>query len=352
MNSPRVLDLAFDELASVLAHAPRYRARQVWEGIYKQFASSYSEISTLPSDLRLQLSRELPFTVLEDEDRAVSQDGQTTKTLHRLEDGQTIESVCMLYRSRATVCVSSQVGCAIGCPFCATGDAGFVRDLSTGEIVAQVLCAARRLSKIDRVLSNVVYMGMGEPFFNYDAVLSSVRILNDSHGFNLGARSYTISTAGVVGGIDRLSGEGIQVNLAVSLHAIENTLRDRLVPLNRQFPVQDVLAACQRYIDRTNRRVTFEVALMRDVNDSVGQAVSLARGLAGMLCHVNLIHYNPTGNPELAASSTERMDAFAAALEERGIPISIRDSKGTDIQAACGQLRAKNGPGIEKGAGA
>jgi len=336
-------DLAFEELQAHLADLPRFRAEQIWQGVHQQLAESYEAITTLPAALRGTLAETLPFTVAHVVADSSSEDGRTAKSLHRLEDGASVESVLMIYDSRATVCVSSQVGCAVGCPFCATGRSGFVRDLTVGEIVAQVLHAARELRRLERTLTNVVYMGMGEPFLNYDAVLGSIRILNDPRGFGLGARSFTVSTAGIIPGIERLSAEGLQVNLAVSLHAGTDELRSRLIPLNRRYPLDDLLQACRRYADRTHRRISFEVALMDGVNDVPEHAKDLAERLRGLLCHVNLIPYNPTSD-ELAAASEEAMQAFAGVLERAGIPTSVRQSMGSEIEAGCGQLRAREAP--------
>ena len=333
-------DLAFEELQAHLADLPRFRAEQIWQGVHQQLAESYEAITTLPAALRGTLAETLPFTVAHVVADSSSEDGRTAKSLHRLEDGASVESVLMIYDSRATVCVSSQVGCAVGCPFCATGRSGFVRDLTVGEIVAQVLHAARELRRLERTLTNVVYMGMGEPFLNYDAVLTSVRILNDPRGFGLGARSFTLSTAGIVPGIDRLATENLQANLAVSLHTVDDELRTRLVPINRRHPVEELLRACRRYTERTHRRVSFEVALLEGVNDSQGQAKALASRLAGTLSHVNLIPYNAT-TEILRASPADRIQAYAGELERAGVPVSIRHSMGGEIEAGCGQLRAR-----------
>lgn len=341
MTSPRLLDLSFEDLENLLSDMPHFRAPQIWNGVYVQLAQGYDEITTLPKPLRDRLAAQLPFTVADVVATALSTDGKTVKSLHRLEDSETIEAVTMMYPDRATVCVSSQVGCAVGCPFCATGDGGFVRDLAPGEIVEQALHAARQVRAAGRRLSNIVLMGMGEPFLNYEAVLSSIRILNDERGFHLGARSFTVSTAGVVPGIERFADEHLQANLAISLHTADNTLRDRLVPLNRRYPIPDLMSACRKYIAKTNRRVSFEVAMIDGVNDAPEDAHAVARLLGGLLCHVNLIPYNPTANPHLAASEETRVESFAAILGDKHIPVTVRQSMGADIQAGCGQLRAQ-----------
>ncbi len=344
MPSSTLLDATYDELARRLAArgCPRYRADQVWKAVFVELAASYEAMTTLPRDLRAQLAEDLPFTPVRVAGEVATPDGATRKTLLALSDGETVEIVTMDYAERATVCVSSQVGCAIGCPFCATGQSGFVRDLSTGEIVAQVLIAARDLRERGRRLSNVVFMGMGEPLANLDAVLAAVRTLNDPRGFGLGARSFTVSTAGVVPGIDRLAEEPLQVNLAISLHAGEDALRDVLVPLNRKYPLRVLLTACQRYLARTHRRLTFEIALFAGLNDRPHHARAVAERLRGLLCHVNLIPANPIREErDLQQSSPAAVHAYAEILATADIPTTVRDSRGAEISAGCGQLRAR-----------
>ncbi|MFC2077550.1 23S rRNA (adenine(2503)-C(2))-methyltransferase RlmN [Candidatus Bipolaricaulota bacterium] len=347
MPDPSLLDLSYDALADRLTDLPVYRIDQIWQGVYRELAGSYETITTLPRSLRARLAESIPFTVLDPIDEQVSRDGLTWKTLSRLADEETIESVTMKFPDRRTTCVSSQVGCAVGCPFCATGNAGFIRNLTAGEIVAQVLQSARHLRARGKSLSHVVYMGMGEPFLNYGATLGSIRILNDQRGFSLGARSFTISTAGIVPGIDRLAEEGLQVNLAVSLHAADDRTRDRLVPVNVRYPLETLLAACRRYTERSHRRITFEVALLEGVNDTDRHARNVADRLAGLLCHVNLITHNPTPNAQFCASSADRIRAFADILTGSHIPVTVRHSRGSDIQAGCGQLRSQRETGAD-----
>lgn len=344
MSEPTLLDLTPEALAQaleVLGH-PAYRARQIETAVFQSLAASYDEISTLPAALRRDLAARIPFTICDPVDFAESPDGETRKTLLRLRDGETIESVTMAYPDRFTACVSSQVGCAVGCPFCASGQGGWVRDLCPGEIVAQVLHAARAASALDRRLTNVVYMGMGEPFSNYDAVLSSIRILNDPRGFGLGARSFTLSTAGDVPGIRRLAGESLQVNLAVSLHAGNDELRSSLIPLNRRYPLGELLEACRAYAQSTHRRVTFEIALIDGVNDGRRHAAEVAERLRGLLCHVNLIPWNPVPNRRWRRSAATAVEAYREVLAEAGIATTVRDSRGVEIQAGCGQLRSRH----------
>jgi len=342
-----LFDLSFDDLALRLAAlgCPVYRTQQVWRALFADLAASYDDMTTLPRGLRTQLAGALPFTPYEVLDEAVSVDGATRKAVLRLADGQTIEVVTMEYPDRATVCVSSQVGCAVRCPFCATGRGGLVRDLTSGEIVAQVVHAARELRARDRRVTNVVYMGMGEPLSNADAVLESIRRLNDPRGFGLGARSFTLSTAGVIPGIDRLGRDPLQVNLAISLHAGEDSLRNSLVPLNRKYPLDELMAACRRYLAATHRRITFEVVLAAGRNDRPHHARAVAERLEGLLCHVNLIPANPVpGEREPRPSPPASVREFADVLTTAGIPTTVRDSRGAEIAAACGQLRARSAP--------
>lgn len=344
MNNRTVLDLSKEELIQFLREhgEQRFRANQIWHGIYRELASSYDAVTTLPKRLRALLEGELPFPVLAPVDIQESADGQTRKVLFRLDDGETVEAVLMLYEKRRTVCLSTQVGCAVGCAFCATGKAGFVRDLTAGEIAAQALHFARELNERGERLTNIVYMGMGEPFLNYDAVMRSIRILNDPDGFGLGARRFTVSTVGVVPGIERFTGEGLQVNLAISLHTADDALRDRLVPMNRRYPVEEVMRSCRAYVAGTNRRVTFEIALIDGVNDAPGQAEAVAKLLSGLIAHVNLIPLNPVPGIPLRPSPHDRVREFAKVLERAGIPTTVRLGRGIEIQAGCGQLRERS----------
>jgi len=345
MAERTVLDLSFAELAARIEGLglPPYRAQQIWHAVYREVSPNYEGITTLPKDLRRRLADLLPFPKAETIAASKGDDGNTLKRLIRLGNEETIEAVEMVYPDRGTICVSTQVGCAIGCPFCATGKDGFIRNLATGEIVAQVLLGARSLKERGRRLTNVVYMGMGEPFLNYEATMKSIRILNDRDGFGLGARGFTVSTSGIVPGIERFTGEGIQANLAVSLHAGNDRLRDRLVPINRSYPLAELIRACRDYVDKTHRRVTFEIALIDRVNDSIDDARDVASLLRGLLCHVNLIPLNPVAGTGFARSPNERIRRFEEVLSQEGIPVTIRDSRGVEIQAGCGQLRRRDG---------
>jgi len=320
---------------------PLFRVDQVWRWVYGLLARDFEGMSNLPAALRARLSERFHLEALSLVTETPSVDGETRKLLFRLSDGQTIETVLMHYERRNTVCISTQVGCPMGCPFCATGQGGFDRNLTVGEIVAQVLFAARAFQDDGAALSNVVVMGMGEPLANYVATLSAIRRLMDERGLNMGARRFTVSTVGIVPGIRRLSREGLPVALAVSLHAPNNTLRDELVPVNRRYPLDKLLPACHEYSARTGRRVTFEYALIDEVNDLLEHARQLADLLRGLRCNVNLIPLNPAPGSPYEASSPARVHTFHEALKRLHVPTTVRLRRGIDIQAGCGQLRSQ-----------
>ena len=336
-----VYDLDLPSLQSLLQDwgQPAYRTRQLWEWLYVHLAAGLDQMTNLPGPLRERLAAETIIGVPRVVKSRQSADGTTRKDLLRLEDGETVEAVLMLYRRRRTACISTQVGCAIGCPFCATGQMGLRRDLTSGEIIAQALHFARILDTRGERLSNVVLMGMGEPLLNYDASLGAIRRLIDSSGFKLGQRHITLSTVGHVPGIERLAGERLQITLAVSLHAAIDRLRDQLVPINRRYGLDALFEACHGYTARTGRRVSFEWALIDGVNDTTEQARALAARLDGMLAHVNLIPLNQTSGYAGRASSEERSAAFVAELERQHVPHTLRVRRGVDIRAGCGQLR-------------
>ena len=330
-----------------VAHGePAYRARQVRTALWKGSAASASELTTLPRPLASALDEAFRWSSLVDEAIVASDGGQTEKALHRLADGATVESVLMHYpasatrRARHTLCISSQAGCAVGCPFCATGELGFTRDLETAEILDQVRSANRRLQADERI-TNVVFMGMGEPLLNLDRVLESVAALNDPTGLGLGARHITVSTSGVVPGIRRLTALGPQFTLAISIHAARDALRDVLVPLNRRWPVAEVVAAARDHARATGRRVSYEVTMIGGVNDTEADAAALAELLRGDLAHVNLIPMNPVAHTPWQASPMPVIERFAARLKSAGIPVTIRRNRGVEIGAACGQLAAE-----------
>ncbi|MGD8245262.1 MAG: 23S rRNA (adenine(2503)-C(2))-methyltransferase RlmN [Anaerolineae bacterium] len=329
---------------------PAYRTKQVWEWLYAHLVDDFEQMSNLPKSLRDKLGRETIIDVLNVVDTVRSPDGRTRKDLLELHDGETIEAVLMRYERRRTACLSTQVGCAMGCPFCATGQMGFRRDLSSGEIVAQALHFARQLQGKGERLTNVVLMGMGEPLANYDASLDAVRRLNHPDGFWLGQRHITLSTVGLVPQIRRLAGEGLQITLAVSLHAATDELRDELVPINRRYGLDALLAACAAYAEGTGRRVSFEWALIEGVNDTPEQAQALAdqlhhsMGRSGgrTLAHVNLIPLNPAAGYKGVRSRDQAVSAFAAILDQQGLPYTVRVRRGVGIEAGCGQLRQRH----------
>lgn len=380
-----IYDFSLPELTDQLNAwgEPAYRARQIWEGLYHGLYEIPDQFSTLPRSLLQKLiaaytlpapektsangtssvpvwqgqyrvdlpastgilkpgipgfSRLKPVLLLD------SSDGETRKTLFHLPDGRPLEAVLMLYERRRTLCISTQSGCAMGCVFCATGQMGFGRHLTSGEIVEQVLYYARLLATRGLSVTNIVLMGMGEPFHNYEATLAAIDRLNDPQGMKLGERRFTISTVGLVPLIRRFAQERRQINLAVSLHAADDDLRASMLPINKKYPLAELIPACQEYIQLTGRRISFEWALIHEVNDTIEQARKLARLLQPMtkdgtrLCHVNAIPLNPTHKYEGKATERRRALAFQAELERLGIPCTIRLRRGIDIQAGCGML--------------
>jgi 23S rRNA (adenine2503-C2)-methyltransferase len=338
-----------DLVAWFTAHGqPAYRARQVQDAAWRGRQVSFDEIMTLPTNLRPDLDAAFRFDTMTETEVRVTDGGLTEKALHRLSDGLLVESVLMHYPARAdsrerhTLCISSQAGCAVGCPFCATGELGMERDLETAEIVDQVRHAARRLAAGGQHLTNVVYMGMGEPLLNLDRVLESIAALNDAQRFGLGARHITVSTSGVVPGIRRLTALGPQFTLAVSLHAARNALRDVLVPLNRRWPVEEVVAAAREHAETTGRRVTYEVTMIDGINDTELDADAMAELLRGEHAHVNLIPMNQVAHTPWTGTPLPVVERFAARLTAAGIATTIRFNRGTEIGAACGQLAAEH----------
>ncbi len=327
-----------DELAELLHGEPRYRLDQVWSGLYTQLAAP-AELTNVPKALRERLTAELPHSLTQVV-RQVNDNGDTVKYLWELHDGSRVETVLMVYPDRVTVCVSSQAGCAMACGFCATGQAGFTRQLTVGEIVEQVVIAARDARAMGRRLANAVYMGMGEPMANEATVWASVERLHGAIG--LSARHLTISTVGLIPGIRTLAQRPLPVNLAVSLHAANDTLRDELVPINKRYPLDELMKACGEYLEAKGRRLSFEWALIDGVNDRPSDAAELAT-----LCrrfrlpaHVNLIPLNPTPGYPTVGSPKSKVQAFHTRLTDLGVNATVRRNRGTDIDAACGQLAA------------
>jgi 23S rRNA (adenine2503-C2)-methyltransferase len=357
-----LLDLTLPQMEQWFAERgePPFRAKQLYSWLYQRLVTDFSAMSNLPQALRSQLTQEASIGPMVIRSELHSKDDRTRKILLELNDGKLIESVLMLYppigqsSARATVCVSTQAGCAFGCTFCATGQMGFDRHLSAGEIVAQVLFFARQLrdapwsakglpgsTPIDHI-TNIVLMGMGEPLHNYDNVMQALRILNSSDGFNLGARHMTVSTVGLVPAIRKLSQEPLQVNLAISLHAPTDELRSQTMPINKKYPLEELLAACKDYIAVTGRQVTFEYVLLSGVNDTAEYAHRLGELLAPLkqFAHVNCIPVNAT-SADYRPPGGEAIRAFRTILYEHGVSNSVRAERGDDIAAACGQLRTR-----------
>ncbi len=337
---PTRYDLDRDALGDLLTGEPRYRVDQVWDGLYRQ-AAELDDLTTLPKQLRGALATELPLT-LDPVAESISADQATVKWLWSLRDGASVETVLMHYPERSTVCVSTQAGCAMACGFCATGQAGFERNLTTGEIVEQVVRAIQRArtGPTPRRVSNIVFMGMGEPMANYDRVWGAVERLHGDLGIS--ARHLTISTVGILPGIRRLATESLPVNLAVSLHAANDVLRDELVPINKRYPLADLAEACAAYLAAKNRRLSFEWALIDGVNDRPSDAQELAAYARSLRAHVNLIPLNPTPGFLTRGTPPARVRAFRDELEALGANATVRQNRGTEIDAACGQLRANH----------
>ena len=325
---------------------PRYRADQILYPLYYKFPKNISEIRQLPTIIRNKLAEEgYVIGSATEVHRVVSEDGDTTKLLLNLADGTPVETVLIQYPSskinghpRSTICVSTQVGCAMGCTFCATGQMGFERNIKAEEIVAQVIHFAELLEKRGQHVTNLVFMGMGEPLVNYDETIRAVRLLTHPRGFGIGQRNITISTIGIISGIDKLAEEDLQIGLAISLHAPNDKLRQKLVPTAGPHSVDDLIAAGKRYFKKTGRRVTFEYALIEGVNDSPEIAKELSLLLDGNGSHVNLIPLNPTAG-DFHRPSKRSVLEFERILNIAGVNCTVRVEKGTEISAACGQLR-------------
>ncbi|HPU94965.1 MAG TPA: 23S rRNA (adenine(2503)-C(2))-methyltransferase RlmN [Candidatus Gracilibacteria bacterium] len=363
-------------LKSVLASEPSFRLKQVEEAIFKNLITNWDEAKNLPASLREKLKEKCPLEI--NAVLKVSKDNSTAKALIILKDGAKIETVLMKHNpkdthsfagldedksARNSICVSTQVGCPMGCAFCATGTLGLTRSLTQDEIIEQILFFARHLKKTEEKITNITFMGMGEPFLNYDAVISAIRRLNDKNTLNLGARRFSISTCGIIEGIDRLADENLEVNLALSLHAPNDKLRTKIMPANRKYPLAKILESIKHYYDKTHRKLMFEYIMLKGVNDSEENAEELAQILKGFNCMVNLIPYNLTYAKESAKEVREKQKAqkietkaiplfdqtshnqirrFKNILEKHGIDAIQRFEFGQDIDAACGQLAAKS----------
>lgn len=343
---PSLLELSQEDLEAIVVglDQPAYRARQVWRNVYQRYAMDFESMTDLPRELRRRLGERIRVAPVESISQQTSDDGSTTKSLLRLDDGELIETVLMRYdpfgerRARKTVCVSTQAGCAMGCVFCATGAQGYRRQLSAGEILLQVLAQGRITAAEGSPLTNIVFMGMGEPLANYEATHAALTRLSEADGFGFGPRRITVSTVGLIPGIERLARDHPQVSVAISLHAPNDALRTRLVPVPTATLGQ-LIAAARNHAQTTGRRTSFEYVLMAGINDSPEQARELAMRLRGLNCHVNLIPINPSAGVVGERPSQAATMRFLEQLVEAHIPATVRVEKGRDILAACGQLR-------------
>jgi 23S rRNA (adenine2503-C2)-methyltransferase len=317
--------------------AETYRSGQIFRWLYRFGARSFDDMTDIPEVLRPRLKTKFHITHLTTLDSRSSAVDGTTKYLFKLEDGNTIETVFLPEPKRATLCLSSQVGCKFSCSFCASAPFGFVRDLKASEIIDEVIAVSGK--KARSAITNLVFMGIGEPFDNYDNVIRALRIFNDKDAFGIGARKMTISTCGLIPGIKRLAGEGLQVELSVSLHSADDTIRSKLVPINKRYPLKELMAACREYIANTNRVITFEYVLIKGANCSAADALKLAKLLKGMKCKVNTIAYNKIRIKGYTEPSPQDIKTFLKTLKDGGVNAIHRKSKGEDIDAGCGQLR-------------
>ncbi len=340
-----IRDLTLEELKAELQAMgePVYRAGQAFAWIYRKGATRFGQFSDFPRELRERMEEHFAFGSMDPVDILESPDG-TRKTLFRLDDGEFVETVLIPSGERRTICASTQVGCKYGCAFCASGLGGFKRDLRPGEIVGQVLSLR---DDFEAAPTNLVFMGMGEPLDNLDGLVKAIRILNAPEGMGLAARRMTVSTSGIVPGIDRLADLGLQVNLSISLHAADDEKRGRLMPVNRKYPLAEVLSACRRYLTAGGRMITFEYVLIRGFNDTGEDAVRLARIARRLRAKVNLIPFSPVRGLPFAAPDGATCRSFLGRLREAGVAATLRQSKGGDIQAACGQLAGKKGSGLK-----
>jgi 23S rRNA (adenine2503-C2)-methyltransferase len=383
---PNIYDLTPERLVTALDEwgEPAYRARQILHWLYRELVTEFEQMANLPVSLRRRLEQEFRLGSARQVAQKISSDGWTRKSLLQMRDGNTVETVLMLYHDRATVCVSSQVGCAMGCSFCATGQMGFTRNLTAGEIVEQVIWFNRWLRENPHrptetgrphvreeswalrsanhdpndwfstrmpgtsgrtepltSVTNIVFMGMGEPLVNYQNLWQAIHTINSPQCLGIGARRMTVSTVGIVPQIRRFAHEELAVNLAVSLHAADDELRGSFMPINLRYPIEELMAACRYYAEHTRRRVTFEYVLISGTNDAPSDAAKVARLLKGLLCHVNLIPLNPVPGTGMSATPRTQVLAFQKVLEDAGVPTTIRIERGSDIAAACGQLKVE-----------
>jgi 23S rRNA (adenine2503-C2)-methyltransferase len=341
-QKPSIYSLQLDELKDWLKdnNEKAFRAAQIFEWLYQKRVASFDDMTNLSKALRDKLNESFALTTLKTLIQQTSSDG-TIKFLFELHDGYSIETVLMRHEYGNSVCVTTQVGCRIGCTFCASTLGGLKRNLEAGEIVAQVVKVQQALDETDERVSSVVIMGIGEPFDNYDHMMSFLRIINHDDGLNIGARHITVSTSGIIPKIYKFADENMQINFAVSLHAPNTEIRSRLMPINRAYKLPDLMEAIRYYVDKTGRRVSFEYGLFGSVNDQVEHAEELASLIKGLKCHVNLIPVNYVPERDYVRTPKDQIFAFEKALKNRGVNVTIRREQGHDIDAACGQLRAK-----------
>jgi len=322
---------------------PKFRAAQVFDWLYKKRVETVEEMTNLPQNLRDLLAANFNFTTLKERRKQVASKDKTTKFLFEMADGNLIETVLMYHKYGCSVCVTTQVGCRIGCKFCASTLNGLIRNLEAGEIIAQVLKVQKHLDETDERVSHIVVMGIGEPFENYGALSKFIHVVNHDKGLNIGSRHITVSTSGIVPRIYDFTNDHPQVAFAISLHAPNDELRTSLMPVNRAYPLEKLMEASRHYIKTTNRRLTFEYGLIKNVNDTVECAKELSRLLKGMNCHVNLIPINYVPERGFDKTPVEHINKFEEILNKNGVNATVRREMGSDIDAACGQLRAKEG---------
>lgn len=335
-----ILSMTFEEMSAAFKAdgIQGFRAKQVYEWLHRHLASCYDEMTNLPKDLRSRLSKDYPIVGCSIEKKLVSQIDGTVKYLFRLHDGDFIESVVMKYKYGYTICVSSQVGCKMGCAFCASTLGGFKRNLSAGEILSQLYTAQKDLGER---ISHIVLMGMGEPLDNFDNVMRFINLITNENGLNLSMRNISLSTCGIVPKVEELLKKKLQLTLSVSLHAPNNEIRNKIMPVNKSFSLEELLSVCRKYASETSRRISFEYSMMSGINDTDECAALLASRLKGMLCHVNLIPINEVEESPFKPSSPERIKRFIDILAKSGVTATVRRKLGSDIEASCGQLRRK-----------
>ncbi len=338
-----IKNLNLKELETVITSwgFPRFCAGQVFDWVYKKSAVDFSQMSNLPLDLRKRLAENYVLSCLELVKKQQSKD-KTEKFLFELADKNFIEAVSIPAKDRVTGCISSQAGCKFACRFCASGQLGLRRNLEVAEIIEQALYLKNYSAA--KKLTHIVFMGTGEPLDNYDNVLAAIRLINAKDGMGIGARRITISTCGIIPGIEKLAQEKLQIELSVSLHAADNATRDKLMPVNKKYPLEQLLRCCRDYVKKTNRQVTFEYILVKDINSGLPDARRLAIMLAGFDCKVNLIPANPARNLGILAPPAGAVKVFQNALSQSGVKVTLRQARGEDIDAACGQLRLKYEP--------